>query len=178
MTSHWNGCPGPHQCIPRRALSLSAGTACGFFFSESSFNDGTAHNGTRPPHSGAPTGSHHLLPVALDRCVRSRRGPRRRAADTRPVRLGPPSGRLGTSMKSPLASTASGSLSLADSETVTAPSHSVARCVPCATLSLPVPPAASSTLPVHHRVSQLKSNPTKFPVQYAISVRLKLKITD
>ena len=42
---------------------------------------------------------------------------------------------------------------------------------PCATLSLP--PAASSTLPVHHRVSQLKSNPTKF--QYAISVRLKLK---
>jgi hypothetical protein len=42
---------------------------------------------------------------------------------------------------------------------------------PCATLSLP--PAASSTLPVHHRVSQLKSNPTKF--QYAISVLLKLK---
>ncbi len=35
-----------------------------------------------------------------------------------------------------------------------------ARISPCATLSLP--PAASSTLPVYHRVSQLKSNLTKF----------------
>ena len=38
--------------------------------------------------------------------------------------------------------------------------HSTAPGVPCATLSLP--PAASSTLPVYHRVSQLKSNLTKF----------------
>jgi hypothetical protein len=47
----------------------------------------------------------------------------------------------------------------------------LASSVPCAILSLP--PAASSTPLVHHRVSQLKSNPTKF--QYSISVRLKLK---
>ncbi len=37
-------------------------------------------------------------------------------------------------------------------------------------------PLQLPVLPVHHRVSQLKSNPIKF--QYATSVRLKLKITD
>jgi hypothetical protein len=38
---------------------------------------------------------------------------------------------------------------------------------PCATPSLSLPPAASSTLPVHHRVSQLKSIPTNFEVSDA-----------
>jgi hypothetical protein len=41
---HWQGLAGCAQGPGRRRV----------FFSESSFNDGTAHNGTRPPHSGAP----------------------------------------------------------------------------------------------------------------------------
>ena len=62
MTVLWY-CPGlipplTHSCGvggPKMDLKKFGRLRLQFgFFSESSFSDGTAHNGTRPPHSGAP----------------------------------------------------------------------------------------------------------------------------